>query len=165
MTGTVKENLDLAGLAADIDRRLGNEHADRQTICEDVAARLRQLANGARIAGQRDSHADNDDPAPAARAVLGGFWRAYGDFFSNNGPEPESIWAVRLAVRLRQLATSEVLAGALADAIIYRESGPDGPCTGCDESPAGLCADHAADLGKASAYLALGRELRIEVDW
>jgi hypothetical protein len=59
----------------------------------------------------------------------------------------------------------DVLGQALADAVAYRSSGTDGPCTGCDESPANLCADHEADLDKADAYLALGVALGIEVDW
>ena len=46
----------LAALADQIDGRLDNENADRQTICEDVAARLRQLAAAAPglTAQQRD---------------------------------------------------------------------------------------------------------------
>lgn len=42
---------ELAAIADSIDARLGNENADRQTICEDVAARLRQLAAAAPAPG------------------------------------------------------------------------------------------------------------------
>ena len=55
----------------------------------------------------------------------------------------------------------EVLGQALADAIACRT--PDSFCTCCEDHPAGLCDDHAADLDLTDAYLALGRELGIEV--
>jgi hypothetical protein len=55
----------------------------------------------------------------------------------------------------------ELLGQALADAITYRT--PDSFCTGCEDHPAGLCDDHAADLDLTDAYLQLGRELGIEV--
>jgi len=55
----------------------------------------------------------------------------------------------------------EVPGQALADAIACRT--PDSFCTGCEDHPAGLCEDHAADLDLTDAYLALGRELGIEV--
>jgi hypothetical protein len=38
----------LASLAGWIEDRLGNEHADRQAICEDVAAQLRHMAAAVR---------------------------------------------------------------------------------------------------------------------
>jgi hypothetical protein len=38
----------LASLADWIDGKLGNEHADRQLICEDVAAQLRDMAAAVR---------------------------------------------------------------------------------------------------------------------
>jgi hypothetical protein len=56
----------------------------------------------------------------------------------------------------------EVLGQALADAITYRD--PAGFCPGCEAHPAGLCDDHAADLDLTDAYMALPRELGIEVD-
>jgi hypothetical protein len=56
----------------------------------------------------------------------------------------------------------EVIGQALADAIEYRT--PPADCEDCDAHPAGLCNDHAADLDLTDAYLALGRELGIEVD-
>jgi hypothetical protein len=56
----------------------------------------------------------------------------------------------------------EVLAGALADAIEYRT--PEGFCAECETRPEGLCNDHAADLDLTDAYLALARELRLELD-
>lgn len=52
----------------------------------------------------------------------------------------------------------EVLGQALSDALSYRT--PDGDCTGCDEHPARLCHEHAADLDRTDADLALGREAR-----
>jgi hypothetical protein len=51
---------------------------------------------------------------------------------------------------------------ALGDAITYRD--PQVICPDCDASPAGLCDDHAEDLDKTDAYLALARELGIEVE-
>jgi hypothetical protein len=55
-----------------------------------------------------------------------------------------------------------VLGQALSDAVTYRD--PAGACTSCEAHPAGLCEDHAADLDKTDAYLALARALGIEVD-
>jgi hypothetical protein len=55
----------------------------------------------------------------------------------------------------------EVLGQALADAISYRT--PEGFCRDCEDHPATLCGDHAADLDLTDAYLALARELGIEV--
>ena len=56
----------------------------------------------------------------------------------------------------------EVLSRALADALEWRQ--PSGVCHDCDASSAGLCADHASDLDRTDAYLALARDLGIEVD-
>ncbi len=50
-----------------------------------------------------------------------------------------------------------------ADACSYRSEGVSGPCADCDESPAGLCDDHAADLDKVGAYRDLARALGVEV--
>ena len=55
----------------------------------------------------------------------------------------------------------EAIGQALADAIQFRDRG--GRCPRCEASPAGLCDDHAEDLDKTGAYLALARELGIEV--
>lgn len=56
----------------------------------------------------------------------------------------------------------EVLGQALADALSYRS--PDGFCADCEVHPAGLCNDHAADLDLTDAYIALARELGIEIE-
>ncbi len=54
----------------------------------------------------------------------------------------------------------EMLSQALAVAVYYRD--PPAQCRACD--PLGqLCDECAAGLARASAYLALGRELGIEV--
>jgi hypothetical protein len=57
-------------------------------------------------------------------------------------------------------AQREILAAVLSDAIEYRTPGAD--CTGCDVHPGGLCEDHAGDLDRTDAYIALGRDLDIE---
>lgn len=58
----------------------------------------------------------------------------------------------------------EVLAQALADALDYRDLRVNsGQCHDCEEHPAALCEDHAADLELTDAYLALADELGIEV--
>ena len=67
--------------------------------------------------------------------------------------------ATALVVRGSQL---ETLRQALTDAIAYRD--PSGTCPDCDLHPAGLCEDHAQDLDKTDAYLALAAELGIEVE-
>jgi hypothetical protein len=53
-----------------------------------------------------------------------------------------------------------VLARALADAVYYRD--PPVHCAACDALD-GLCAQCAAGLARARSYLALGRELGVEV--
>ena len=55
----------------------------------------------------------------------------------------------------------EVLGQLVADGLDYRT--PEGFCEDCDVRPEGLCCDHAADLDLTDAYLALARELSIEV--
>jgi hypothetical protein len=57
---------------------------------------------------------------------------------------------------------AETLGQALADAIEHRT--PDGWCADCETRPEGLCDDHAADLDLTDAYLALARELGLEID-
>jgi hypothetical protein len=97
---------------------------------------------------------------------------------------PAGSWALRLAIAVDQLleasdgqaaqaampaallllseSNEAVLGQALADAIAHRT--PQGICPECDEHPAGLCEDHADDLDRTDAYLALARELGIEVE-
>ena len=53
-----------------------------------------------------------------------------------------------------------VLSQVFADAIEYRMPGS---CEECDVRPEGLCNDHAADLDLTDAYIALARELGIEI--
>jgi hypothetical protein len=55
-----------------------------------------------------------------------------------------------------------VFAAALSDAITHRD--PTGQCTACEAEYGGLCYYHAGDLDKTDAYLALARQLGIEVD-
>jgi hypothetical protein len=54
----------------------------------------------------------------------------------------------------------EVLRQALADAVYYRD--PPVQCPACEVLD-GLCAECAAGLARARSYLALGRELGVEV--
>jgi hypothetical protein len=82
------------------------------------------------------------------------------------------FWIGRLSAALADLVAvaapggmdagqREVLGQALADAIAHRT--PSGDCEECDTRPEGLCNEHAADLDLTDAYLALGRQLGIEV--
>jgi hypothetical protein len=57
-------------------------------------------------------------------------------------------------------AQREVLRQALADAVYYRD--PPAECPACQALNC-LCADCAAGLARARAYLALGHELGVEV--
>jgi hypothetical protein len=85
---------------------------------------------------------------------------------------PDGSWAFRLAEEVGSLLGQPdaglspnqraVLGQALADAITLRD--PQGSCPDCDQHPAGLCEDHGSDLHKTDAYLALARELGIEVE-
>lgn len=54
----------------------------------------------------------------------------------------------------------EVLRQALADAVYYRD--PPAQCPACEELDA-LCAECEAGFARAGSYLALGRELGVEV--
>jgi hypothetical protein len=54
----------------------------------------------------------------------------------------------------------DVLRQALADAVYYQD--PPQQCAAC-EGGGGLCADCAARLARARAYLALGRDLGLDV--
>lgn len=54
----------------------------------------------------------------------------------------------------------EILAAALADAVYYRD--PPVQCSACDALDE-LCAECAAGLARARSYLALSRELGVEV--
>jgi hypothetical protein len=113
----------------------------------------------------------------AAAAVEADFARACGEHVYGQ-PFDWGMWAGRLSTELRSLldqlaaeqaapalvlseSSAAVLGQALADAIAQRT--PQGICPSCDAHPAGLCDDHAGDLDKTDAYLALTRELRIEV--
>ncbi len=113
----------------------------------------------------------------AARDALEAFRRVNLQPVSPDGPGVcWPLWATRLALALQAVlgqldpaagpgclddGQREVMAAMLADALARRE--PSGQCTGCDDHPAGLCDEHAADLDLTDAYVALGRELGIEV--
>jgi hypothetical protein len=235
---------ELVKLADSIGQRLGNKHADRQTICEDVAAKLRQMATSARIADQRAVPVPGVaaglrqlaavDPVSAdrrvdeARAYLeqarprhdvllpasvltsmfydlrrhalellrvivemhyaegaaqycttcgewaGIFVGVIGWHHFRGDPSPggqrtlydadhEAVIGWCHSPGLALSPAGHVVVGlALADAVNFRD--PSGQCRDCDESPAGLWEDHAADLDKADAYLELARQLEIEVD-
>ena len=58
------------------------------------------------------------------------------------------------------LEQREVLRQALADAVYYRD--PPLECSACEALDA-LCASCAAGLARARAYLALGRDLGMDV--
>jgi hypothetical protein len=65
--------------------------------------------------------------------------------------------------RLASLVSSaqrELLRQALADAVYYRD--PPVECSAC-EARGGLCDQCAAELTRARSYVALGRELGLEV--
>lgn len=51
---------------------------------------------------------------------------------------------------------------ALTDAIDWRT--PAMACSNCDATESGLCSDHAGDVALVDRYLALARELGIEVN-
>ena len=58
-------------------------------------------------------------------------------------------------------AKHELLRQALADAVYYRD--PPVQCPACEAQGDALCAACAAGLACARAYLALGRDLGLEV--
>jgi hypothetical protein len=116
----------------------------------------------------------------AAAAVLADYRRwERGEAINAGGIFDWQTAAMRLAAELRSLleragteqaspvlilseSSEAVLGQALADAIAHRT--PQGICPDCDAHPAGLCDDHAGDLDTTDAYLALARELGIEVE-
>jgi hypothetical protein len=82
-----------------------------------------------------------------------------------------AMWGARLADMLALLLATDgglspeqlaVTGQALADALAYR--GPQGSCPDCDAHPAGLCSDHGDDLDKTDAYIALARDLGLEIE-
>jgi hypothetical protein len=126
------------------------------------------------VTGKRSSAELRARRAEAA-AVDADFTRACGEHIYDQ-PFDWGMWAGRLSTKLRslldQLAADQavlvlsesneaILGKALADAIAYRT--PKGICPDCDTHPSGLCDDHAGDLDRTDAYLALARELGIEV--
>jgi hypothetical protein len=54
-----------------------------------------------------------------------------------------------------------VLSHALGDAIAWCTDADF--CGGCEQSPAGVCPDHQAELDQRDAYIRLSRELGLEV--
>jgi hypothetical protein len=58
-------------------------------------------------------------------------------------------------------AQREVLSHALGDAIAWCTDADF--CGGCQQSPAGVCPDHQAELDQRDSYIRLSRELGIEV--
>jgi hypothetical protein len=113
----------------------------------------------------------------AAAAVLAEYQREVAASLRTPGTGPEwPVWASRLAAAVRQLVEQPgdepgpleqlgqrgILRQALTDAIAYRD--PSGICPDCDVHPAGLCSDHAEDLDKTDAYLALARQLGLEME-
>jgi hypothetical protein len=58
-------------------------------------------------------------------------------------------------------AQREVLRQALGDAIAWATN--DDWCHVCEQSPAGLCPDHQAELDRRDNYIKLSRELGIKV--
>ena len=115
----------------------------------------------------------------AAAAVLADFRREEVGSLSFGGPSAHDWLALaqRLAWALGDVLSEldrteqgpalspgqlAVIGQVLTDAITYRD--PSGACTACEDHPAGLCEDHAADLDKTDAYLALARELGVEME-
>jgi hypothetical protein len=116
----------------------------------------------------------------AAKAVLADYRRwERGEAINAGGIFDWQTAAMRLAAELRSLleqagteqaspllilseSSEAILGQALADAIAHRT--PQGICPDCDAHPASLCDDHAGDLDKTDAYLALARELGIEME-
>jgi hypothetical protein len=168
---------ELTRLAGWISEQLGDETADRQWIAESAAAKVRDITLqmlGAAELEQRRAGAELAARRTAAAAARGDFEREWHNYSMQGGAEPAwQVWAQRLSESVASLldAPAEarlalhqpvVLVQALADAIEYRTPGAD--CADCDASPAGLCQDHAEDLDKTDAYLALARVLGIEAE-
>lgn len=111
----------------------------------------------------------------AAAAVLADYRRELHTAPLSRPPGRE--WMLRLAEELGSVLAAldaepasgglddrqrQMLGSALADAVAFRD--PAGFCPRCAASPAGLCDDHATDRDLTGAYLALARELGIEVE-
>jgi hypothetical protein len=108
----------------------------------------------------------------AAAAALGDFRRAEAADATWEGPAaPWATWAGRLAAELGSVLDGQApaldagqlvtLGQVLGDAIAHRE--PCGSCVDCDDSPAGLCEDHAEDLDRCDAYGLLAKALGVEL--
>jgi len=124
-----------------------NPAAERARLAAELLAEV--------PASQRAAKPDGDMAAAVAAGLAG------------LGDDTAVIVTNWLRAARRQALTEvqrEVLAAALADGADYRESGCDRACADCSASPAGLCADHEADLDKADSYRALARALGIEAE-
>lgn len=153
----------LASLAGWIEDRLSNERADRQTICEDVAAQLRDMAAAVRESRKNES----DVRVTAAREFLDGARR-------RKVTELPPSLLIRECAELRRLLgqvldviaagvcldddqAATVLA-ALDDAAGHiRERAAN--CPECAASPADLCDGCAGRLARSDAYDDLARQI------
>lgn len=171
-------------------QQLDSEHADRQTIAEVAAERIRDLRQqlpGGSVPSPAD---DADKRITQAREFLASARKR------KVSELPPSVLVRELAEARRQVgqlltlvddyeaeerlltasyltvsggahlvpADVEVLGQALADAIERRREHAAGECADCDTGPAGLCELAAGDLDQADAYVALAWSLGMGVD-
>jgi hypothetical protein len=148
----------LASLADWIDGRLGNEHADRRTICETVAVRLRDMATALRESGE-----DGTEPYCTTCGQWAGMFLGMDGWHHFRGdPAPGGVrelydaghQAVIGWTRPAVLAPAELstVLDCLAVAAEYRRYRASLTCQACADHPAELCEDHQADLDAADAY-------------
>ena len=97
-----------------------------------------------------------------AGVELGAFDRRIVAWLAGFEPATCAVFAGLISRAALTAGQRELLAAILFDAIDRRE--PSGACADCEEHPAGLCWDHSADLDRCDAYLALARQLGVEVD-
>jgi hypothetical protein len=162
----------LSSLADWIGDQLGNEHAARQTICEDVAAQLRDMA-----AAVRESREDGGDyRIQAAREYLDGarkrrvtelppsllerecaeLRRTAGQLLDVITEQASALQEARAALLSSAASLDDGQAATVLDALgfaaEYRRYRASLTCEACAQHPAELCEDHAADLDRAEEY-------------
>lgn len=167
----------LSSLAGWIDGRLSDEHANRQIICETVAAQLRDMAAALRESGEGavvEDLADDDGTEPyctTCRRWVGLFVGLDGWHHFRGDPAPGGLrelydaghvpvigWTIPPGRALAPGDMSTVLAG-LAFAAETQRHRTWFACEACEAHPAGLCEDHADGLDAADAYDAVAAQL------
>jgi hypothetical protein len=154
----------LDALRADLDRVLGDEHADRQLIAERTAAKLATVAAAFHAAADQADDGEDTEPHCATCGQwigifhgLDGWQHFCGDpapggqrELYDPGHQATPAWCVPPG-RALSPAQCRIIGQALAEAITYQLHYLGG-CVICGHDPAETYPDQIADTGQAHAY-------------